>query len=310
MNLKVFKIILIFILLISKPALSNSNFLIKLTVDNEIITNFDLIKEGEYLKLLNNNLQNLNEKQITQIAKENLINEIIKKKEIQKLFDLDKENPLIDKVLVNLYEKIGFKNQIEFENTLKQINSYNIDEITKKLKIEVYWNDLIFLKYKDQVKINEKDLKMRLNNQTSDAILQYFLSEIVFEKKINTSIEYQINQIKQSILEIGFNNTANLYSISNSSKFGGKVGWIDENNLSELIINELRKIEKGEITNIIQISNNYLILKIEDIKTKKINLDKDEELKKLINFERNEQLNRFSNIFFNKAKINYSINEN
>jgi len=310
MNLKVFKIILIFILLISKPALSNSNFLIKLTVDNEIITNFDLIKEGEYLKLLNNNLQNLNEKQITQIAKENLINEIIKKKEIQKLFDLDKENPLIDKVLVNLYEKIGFKNQIEFENTLKQINSYNIDEITKKLKIEIYWNDLIFLKYKDQVKINEKDLKMRLNNQTSDAILQYFLSEIVFEKKINTSIEYQINQIKQSILEIGFNNTANLYSISNSSKFGGKVGWIDENNLSELIINELRKIEKGEITNIIQISNNYLILKIEDIKTKKINLDKDEELKKLINFERNEQLNRFSNIFFNKAKINYSINEN
>ena len=310
MNLKVFKIILIFILLISKPALSNSNFLIKLTVDNEIITNFDLIKEGEYLKLLNNNLQNLNEKQITQIAKENLINEIIKKKEIQKLFDLDKENPLIDKVLVNLYEKIGFKNQIEFENTLKQINSYNIDEITKKLKIEIYWNDLIFLKYKDQVKINEKDLKMRLNNQTSDAILQYFLSEIVFEKKINTSIEYQINQIKQSILEIGFNNTANLYSISNSSKFGGKVGWIDENNLSELIINELRKIEKGEITNIIQISNNYLILKIEDTKTKKINLDKDEELKKLINFERNEQLNRFSNIFFNKAKINYSINEN
>jgi len=310
MNLKVFKIILIFILLISKPALSNSNFLIKLTVDNEIITNFDLIKEGEYLKLLNNNLQNLNEKQITQIAKENLINEIIKKKEIQKLFDLDKENPLIDKVLVNLYEKIGFKNQIEFENTLKQINSYNIDEITKKLKIEIYWNDLIFLKYKDQVKINEKDLKMRLNNQTSDTILQYFLSEIVFEKKINTSIEYQINQIKQSILEIGFNNTANLYSISNSSKFGGKVGWIDENNLSELIINELRKIEKGEITNIIQISNNYLILKIEDTKTKKINLDKDEELKKLINFERNEQLNRFSNIFFNKAKINYSINEN
>ena len=310
MNLKVFKIILIFILLISKPALSNSNFLIKLTVDNEIITNFDLIKEGEYLKLLNNNLQNLNEKQITQIAKENLINEIIKKKEIQKLFDLDKENPLIDKVLVNLYEKIGFKNQIEFENTLKQINSYNIDEITKKLKIEIYWNDLIFLKYKDQVKINEKDLKMRLNDQTSDTILQYFLSEIVFEKKINTSIEYQINQIKQSILEIGFNNTANLYSISNSSKFGGKVGWIDENNLSELIINELRKIEKGEITNIIQISNNYLILKIEDTKTKKINLDKDEELKKLINFERNEQLNRFSNIFFNKAKINYSINEN
>jgi len=310
MNLKVFKIILIFILLISKPALSNSNFLIKLTVDNEIITNFDLIKEGEYLKLLNNNLQNLNEKQITQIAKENLINEIIKKKEIQKLFDLEKENPLIDKVLVNLYEKIGFKNQIEFENTLKQINSYNIDEITKKLKIEIYWNDLIFLKYKDQVKINEKDLKMRLNDQTSDTILQYFLSEIVFEKKINTSIEYQINQIKQSILEIGFNNTANLYSISNSSKFGGKVGWIDENNLSELIINELRKIEKGEITNIIQISNNYLILKIEDTKTKKINLDKDEELKKLINFERNEQLNRFSNIFFNKAKINYSINEN
>ena len=310
MKLKVFQVILILFFFITKPALSNSYNSINITVDDEIITDFDLVKESEYLKLLNDNLKNLNEKKLMEIAKQSLITEIIKNKEILKLFDLKKNNPLIDKVIKDLYEKIGLKNQTEFENALNKINSYSIEEIKKKIKTEIYWNDLIFLKYNNQVKINEKNLKDKLNNQLNNNIPEYFLSEIVFEKKININIDTLINEIKKNILEIGFNNTANIYSISNSSNFGGKVGWIDENKLSPLIINELKKIKIGDYTNVIKIGNNYLILKIEDQRLKKINLNKDEELQRLINFERNQQLSRFSNIFYNKDKINYSINEN
>ena len=66
---------------------------------------------------------------------------------------------------------------------------------------------------------------------------------------------------------------------------------------------------KSQITNTIKIGNNFLILKIEDIKTKKIKVNKDSKLKEMIEFERNRQLNQYSNIYFNKIKINYSIDE-
>ena len=123
-------------------------------------------------------------------------------------------------------------------------------------------------------------------------------------------MEKTIDQIQLSINEIGFNNTANIYSISNSSKLGGKLDWINENSLSKKVSEELRLLKEGQITNVIKIRNNYLILKIEKIREKEIEIDEKKEINKLILFEKNKQLNRFSNIYFNKSKINYSIYEN
>ena len=68
-------------------------------------------------------------------------------------------------------------------------------------------------------------------------------------------------------------------------------------------------IKEGEYTDTIQIGNNYLLLKIDQIKINKIKINKQQELQKLIQFETNKQLNQFSRIYFNKSKINYSINE-
>ena len=116
-------------------------------------------------------------------------------------------------------------------------------------------------------------------------------------------------KIKKSIDEIGFNNTANIYSLSESAKFGGKIGWVNENNLSKIIYDSLNEKKVGEFTNVIKINNNFLILKIEDKRTKEIKIDKDKQLSQMINFERNKQLNQFSNIYFNKVKINNYIDE-
>jgi peptidyl-prolyl cis-trans isomerase SurA len=137
----------------------------------------------------------------------------------------------------------------------------------------------------------------------------YKISEIIFVKKRDKSINELMDEIELSISEIGFNNTATLYSISESSKFGGKIGWVNENNLSEEISIELEKIKKGERTKIITIGNRYLILKIDEIKTTKKIINGEDELNKLIQAETNRQLNQFSKIYFDKSKINYLINE-
>jgi len=309
MILKFFQFILIFLFLSISPLLSNSDISIEAMIEDELITNYDINKESEYLKILNNNLQNLNDEQLRKIAKKNLITEAIKKKELLKFFDLNKKNPLIDEVFENLYKKIGFQNDKEFNLALKKLSNYTEAEIKQKLKIEVYWNDLIYLKYKDQIIINKIDLENKLNKKSNETKNQYLLSEIVFEKKIDTDLNDQINKIKNSINDIGFNNTANIYSISQSSNFGGKIDWIDENNLSQTIFENLKNIQIGEYTNVIQIGNNYIILKVEDKRVQKINFDKKVELKKMMDFEKMQQLNIFSNIYFNKAKMNYIINE-
>ena len=286
-----------------------ANIQIEVRINNEIITNIDIQKEAEYLKILNPSLKQLSNIKIDQLARVSLINEVIKRNEVSKFVDQNQENKLIDDYLKNLYSKLNFISEKDFKNELSLRNNYSINEVKEKIKLELMWNELIFSKYSQQVKIDESKLIKKINSIKNKDQKEYLLSEIVFEKKKNESLENLINQIKISIDDIGFNNTANIYSISESSKFGGKLGWVNESSLSNLISVKLANLKEGEYSDIIQIGNNFLLLKIDQIKKSEINFDKEEELQKLIKVETNKQLNRFSRIYFNKSKINYSINE-
>ena len=301
-------IFLILQLFSSVDALSNVK--IKVKINDKIITNIDIQKEAQYLKILNSNLNQLSEDKVLELAKMSLINEIIKEKEILKFSGKNlKDNPFLDEYLKNLYSKLNYKNQNEFENLLNQKETYNFDEIKYKINIELSWNELIYNKFDKLVKIDKKLLLKKIKNTQSQGQKEYNLLEIVFEKKKDLQLKEQIKQIKSSIVEVGFENTANIYSISESSKFGGNLGWINENSLSKEIIENLSSLKEGNLTNVIKISNNFLILKINKIRINKIKVNIEEELKKLVNAERNKQLNQFSRIFFNKSKTNYSIDE-
>ena len=283
---------------------------IKVAVNNEIITNVDIKKEAEYLKILNPTLIQLNENKILELSQISLINEMVKKKEILKYVDINTvENKFLSEYLKNLYLRLDFNSQDDFKNDLNLRNTYSIDEIKNKVNIELYWNEIIYEKYNKLVKINKKLFINKINEMKNEEQKEYSLSEIVFTRKKNEKLKDQLNQIKLSINDIGFKNTANIYSIAQSSKFGGDLGWVSENSLSKKISENLSKLEKGELTDAINIGNSYLILKIDKIKINKIKIDKEKELGKLIEAETNKQLNKFSRIYFDKSKINYSISE-
>jgi len=303
----IFSLLIFFIL--TSSSFSNSKIFISATIDNEIITNYDIKKESEYLKILNPNLKQLNNNRILELAKDSLIKEIIKKKEITKFKDLDKEYPLVNEYLTNLFTKLNYNNEKDFIKDLSKKDTYTLNQIKEKIKIELMWNELIFKKYNKQVRINKINLIKKVDNLSNKVQKDYLLSEILFEKKKEDNLETLINQIQLSINEIGFGNTANIYSISESSKLGGKLGWVKENNLSEIILSKLKLIKTGQHTDVIKIGNNFLILKIEEIKTTEVKINKKQELDRLIRFETNKQLNQFSRIYFDKSKINYSINE-
>ena len=302
---------LLFLILFSNFSIleTKANIFIYATIDDEIITNYDVEKESEYLKILNPNLVQLNKSQISELAKNSLIKEIIKKKEIIKVIDIKQESPFIQDYLDNLYLKLNYKNQNAFKDELKKKNNYTLDQIKEKIKIELFWNELIYSKYKNSLKIDKEKLKKKIEQFQNKKQKKYFLSEIAFVKKKDESLDKLINQIKLSIEEIGFNNTANIYSIAESSKLGGKVGWINESSLSKTITEKLSSVNQGEYSDIIKIGNSYLILKIDEVQINEIKIDKNKELKKLVQSETNKQLNQFSRIYFDISKINHSINE-
>ena len=303
------KFFILFLLLFFNNSINAKEVFITVTVNDQIITNYDIEKEGEYLTILNPQLTELNKEEIYKISKSSLINEIIKTNEIKKFSDLEKDTPFLENYLKDLYTKLNFENELKFKNFLENNDIYSLKKVKDKIKIEIFWNEFIYSKYNFQVKIDKEKLLKKINQFTNQKRKEYLLSEIVFQLKNNEDQETITKQIKSSISEIGFNNTANIYSISESSKFGGKIGWVNENNLSETISNELQNINEGQFTNLIKIGNNFLILKIEETKEKIISVDKEKELEKMLKFETNKQLNQFSRIYFNKAKLNYTINE-
>tara|TARA_B100001057_G_scaffold109384_1_gene107316 strand:+ start:5284 stop:6129 length:846 start_codon:yes stop_codon:yes gene_type:complete len=278
-------------------------------INSEIITSYDLEKEINYLIALNPQLKNIDEDDLNKIAKRSIVKEVIRKNEILRYKKLDLQNSQITNVLNNLIQNLNFSNENEFNNYLKNYN-ISINDLKKKIEIENEWKNMIFSKYNKSVNINKEALIQKIENLSkNNVLLEYNLSEIVFNLKNNISLKEQSEIIQKSISENGFEISANLFSTSDSSKVGGKIGWIAKNDLSKIINDKLDDLEKGSHTSSIKIGNNYLVLKINDIRKLNYKIDKKVELNRMIMIETTKQLDKFSNIFYNKIKLNAKISE-
>ena len=146
--------ILIFYFLFNISA--NSELIeIKVKVHGEVITNLDIKNEINYLTFLNPKLGNLEKTKVFSIAKNSLITEIVKKEELKKFTNLDKENSLINLIENNLLRKKNIENRDAFKKILIERN-LNYEEIKKKLLIETLWNQLIYQKYSKNLVINRE----------------------------------------------------------------------------------------------------------------------------------------------------------
>tara|TARA_B100000963_G_scaffold69278_1_gene57685 strand:+ start:4460 stop:5395 length:936 start_codon:yes stop_codon:yes gene_type:complete len=308
LNKRITILALIFFL-INNFSYSKIDFRIVMKINNQIITTFDLEKESNYLLALNPKLKDLSKNDLLDLAKRSITKEMIRKSEITKYKDLNLQNSQINNVLDSITQNLGFANQSQFEVYLRDFN-ISIDDLREKIEIENEWKNLIYSKYSSSIKIDKVSLANKIDTLSKEKFsVEYNLSEIVFDKKQNISLKEYSKKIYESIEINGFENTANLYSISDSSKVGGKIGWVKKNNLSSEINSELNNLKINSHSNLIQINNNYLILKINDMKEIPIEIDKQKELDKMIMIESSKQLDKFSKIFYNKVKLNSTISE-
>ena len=278
-------------------------------IENEIITNIDIKNEFKYISALNSQLKNLPKEKIFNIARESILREKIKKVEILKNFkNLDVNEEYLDLLIKNIYNNLKINSHEEFKNYLKNYN-LEIRDIEEKIKIEALWNELIVKKYNSKININIEQIKRDIKNTKSLINKNYLLSEIVFEIKDTKKLNEKYILIKKSTEDIGFKNTASIYSISDTAKIGGNIGWINERSLSKAIYENIYQLKKGEISKPLIIPGGILILKINDIKKETMKLDPEKELERMVSFKKNKQLNQYSKIYFNKVKKNQGLSE-
>ena len=297
----------ILILIISNSFAIESKIVLK--IDNEIITNLDIKKEGRYLSSLNTNFSNLSSDQIYEISKNSLVREKIKEKYISKFFEQTViEEKILNNYIMNLFNKLNLKSIEEFENYLNK-NNLNLNYVKNKINIELMWNRLIYYKYNSKLKIDEDEIKKELSNTKMIQSKKFFLQEILFEIKEKEKISEKYQKIKNEIFNSSFGKAALLYSLSDTSTNNGNIGWINQSSLNQNILKKINVLNVGDISNPITVPGGFLILKIKEVEIERKNIDIEKELQKIIKSKTNQQLNQYSLIFYNKIKKDILINE-
>ena len=295
------------IFLIGKSFSVENKILFK--INNEIITSIDILNEAKYLEATNKNFQKVKSEDIYKISLNSLIREKIKKIELQNnMNELIIDEDYLNQLIISMYKRLNFENK---ENFLDHLNTFNISlkTIENKVKIEALWNELIYFKFFEKINIDKNKIRKNIEKQKQKKIKSFFLSEIIFNKKENLTVEQTFNQISKDITDKGFKGAALIHSISRSASSGGELGWINEDSINKKFKKELINLNRNEHTKPITIPGGFLILKLIDVKEVENEVDIEKKLDEIIKNETNQQLNQFSNIYYNKVKKNIKINE-
>ncbi len=300
------------LLLLFLSSLNNAESEIKskiiATVDNQIITSYELKNKIITNLILNNeqiNQENINK--LKSVSLKNLINSRLKKKE------LINANLFSDKIDTNKFiariSKNYTNNLEEFKNIFK-LNNLSYDLYEEEIKIELAWQQLILSLYGNKIKIDEnevdQELKKIINNQKN--LIEYKLSELEIQITKNKEINQTVNEIQNLIEKEGFENTAIKYSISLTAMDGGNLGWVNAKSLSDKILNIVNGLKIGDVSEPIFQSDTILFIKLNE--TKKLDINKInivETKNKIINQKRNEMLNLFSSSHLSKIRNSASI---
>ena len=272
---------------------------IVLKVENEIITNYEV--KNKILTSLVLAGDEINQENINKLKKqaiESLIQNKLKIIELKK-FKIKKNSSQINSYLNSISGNDIFSLENKFKNNNLDYNLFRRSRNSNEMA-EFY---LSF--YKEKIEINEnsvkEDLKKIVENEKN--FKEYNISEIEIMLEENSNIDQIILDLKNKIKDEGFETTALKYSISSSAKDKGNLGWISSKSLSKEIFEVLKVMDTGQISLPIKRQNSILFLKLDDVRTFKVqNLNIDEFKKKIIDQKKNEMFNLYSKSHLSKLK--------
>jgi len=192
-KLSITTILLSIFLLTSSNAELNNKVII--SVGDEIITNYDLDKEINYLNVITvGQIKKLDDQESKKIAIDSLIKDKIKITALSKHNNIIINDELLNNQIIKSSQNIGFRNIEDFMTFLK-FQEYELDEFKKKILLELKWNQLVYQFYKDQIVINKEkvDKKLKISIAEQKKNMEYLVYEIFIEdaaiKELNKKSE-------------------------------------------------------------------------------------------------------------------------
>jgi len=299
-------IVVLFAILFSTQVLSDEVKIV-FKINDKIITNQDIEIEYNYLTLLNKNLENLSENDLRNYAKQSTLNELIKKIELEKYSNLTSNSELIAQTINDIYRSLNITNIGDFEEYLASKN-LKLNIIEKKIQTETMWNQLIYLKYKNRLNIDEEKIREDILNNKSKSE-RVLLQEIVYKYKDKNDLEKKYKEIVNHINLNDFKDAVLKYSVSESKKNNGNLDWVYLTNIVPIVKKNIETLNKDQISKPIIIPGGALIIKMIEREFVNENIDIEKKLTKNIQDKINQQLNNFSRLYFNKISNDLKINE-
>ena len=298
------KFYIIFFLFFSNIVYAIQNSIVA-NIDNQIINSFELKNKILTVLILSNqdvNQDNINLSQNE--AMRSLINLKLKKSEISK-YNVTENEQRLDAYLKSTSSR--FNTDIQGLKSIFKNSNINYDLFIEELNIEFKWQKLIFDLYKDKINTNinkaeiDKEINIVIKNQAN--INEYKLAEIEVTFENNEEAEKKINEVKNQIKKIGFENTAIKFSSSSTAFEGGDLGWISSKSLSNKILKAVEQLNIGDVSETIFQTNSILLIKLSNkrvIQSKDLNTNEIRE--KIILSRKNEMLNLLSANHLSKVK--------
>ena len=273
-------------------------------VNNDPITSYELKNKIITTLILSNQI--INQEIINQsknAAMTSLINVKLKKFEVEKY----KIKPSLDKI--NSYLKsVSSNDDVSLKKKFLR-NSIDYEIFVEEVEVEIAWQELIYSKYNNKVKIDDNLINAELKEliKKGENTIQYKLSEIEIEIT-GENKENVINNTMKEIDTIGFEKTARKLSMSSTAKDGGNLGWVNSKALSKQMNDVFSKMKINDISKPIAKLNNILFFKITDKRILKSNIQNINDLKKnIINNKTNELFRLYSNNHLSKLRSNSFI---
>ena len=299
MKIKTCKIIFFYFVFLLTQANAITNKIL-LKVENEIITNYEVKnKILTSLVLAGNEISQENINKLKKQALESLIENKLKIIELEK-FKIKKNSNQINSYL----NSISGNDILALENKFK-INNLDYNLFLEEIEIQTKWQNFIYLFYKGKIEIDENSINNDIEKIVKDKknFKEYKISEIEINIEENSNIDQIVLDLKNKIKDEGFETAALNYSISSSSNNKGSLGWISSNSLSQEIFEILKKLNTGQISRPIKRQNSILFLKLDDVRTSKVeNINIEDLKKKMIDRKKNEMFNLYSKSHLSKLR--------
>ena len=300
--MKIKSIIFLFIYLISfsNISLAEEKNKIVLKIENQIITDFEV--KNKILSTLLLTQQDVTQKNVNS-QKERSLQLLIQHK--LKKIELSNHDIKSDKNQINNYlSSISSNSPTELEKIFKN-NNVDYQLFLEEIETQLKWQQLIYQIYATKIEIDENVIDQEVNNiiNNKSKIEVFKISEIELILKNDGTDESRVSNLLKEIEENSFEKAAVRFSMSDSSKNNGDLGWVNGKSLSKIIYNIINVMEIGQISEPIRRQNTILLLKLSDKKTSSSSsINRDELKKKIINLKKNELFDLYSRSYLSKLR--------